>query len=340
MNYLLNCEVFDARAASLKSTIEECEDLIARQRDSVEQSETYEMVWRNVHDQLLDNGSDFYSLLNIVTEKLTGNDDDYSVIGELSSQICQFADNCRARQEALKHRGLNQIAGYSATLALSRASLEAIQEPHSIAYSKAEINASLKDVPDVAPGSAFLYSDDDDDTYLCFRFNKLTARVMDKGPIYWVRPEGGTSDDDVFIEIDEIEVHINLASRKVQLKPARGDAHAPYEWGATHNVHPHILGNHEPCLGDFTEAVTTAIVERDFRTAALMLRSYLSAINSMDIAGRNWTRYFQQFGHNTADHPNMDHSQRGTFAHFFQQEDMSWKVRFSKNALEFVPIDE
>jgi len=106
-----------------------------------------------------------------------------------------------------------------------------------------------------------------------------------ENPYSWIN-EGGS----VEIALADVKVEINLHTNQVYLK-AFGEnnlANLPYKYSSEMHVHPHVLGHHKPCLGDWSGPVTEAICEQDWGTVSGMLSTYLSNANTNDIAGKNW----------------------------------------------------
>jgi len=106
-----------------------------------------------------------------------------------------------------------------------------------------------------------------------------------ENPYQWIN-DGGP----VAIALADVRVEIDLQTNQVYLKVFGEDIYAnhPYKYSREFHVHPHVLGHHKPCLGDWSGPVTEAICEQDWATVSGMLTTYLSNANQHDIAGRNW----------------------------------------------------
>lgn len=94
------------------------------------------------------------------------------------------------------------------------------------------------------------------------------------------------------------EVAINLPPAIVQIYPGDNSVkimpmrNRPRHTGFAHNVcHPHVLGNNNPCLGDYAGPVVEAISEGHLETVASLLELFLSGAADSDAAGKHWYRW-------------------------------------------------
>jgi hypothetical protein len=88
----------------------------------------------------------------------------------------------------------------------------------------------------------------------------------------------------VQIGLHDIEVIINLDSSAIWI--ANPGYAIPQKFGK--EVHPHYLGEWNPCLGDFTGGILTAIEDYDFVMVFANIKAFLEQANAYDSAGRNW----------------------------------------------------
>jgi len=135
--------------------------------------------------------------------------------------------------------------------------------------------------------------------------------IPNENPYSWIN--NGSS---VAIALADVKVEIDLRTNQIYLKPFNSEepTNLPYKYSSEFHVHPHILGHHKPCLGDWSGPVTEAICEQDWGTVSGMLTTYLSNANQRDVAGRGW------FAGVIADH----------YSH----------GEYSKNSDKFIPLGE
>jgi len=235
-----------------------------------------------------------------------------------------------------------RIREQNSYIANTKALLEELGEGKA-EFSKARIEADLEGLPGIASKSVYLYMEEEV-PFLSFRIEKLITEVKNWRFPHAMDSEGlGRRDRGakLLIPIDPARVLVNLFNGNIKILPASPKCFAPYAYSSGYpNVHPHILYGHEPCLGDFAEAVTTAVHERDFRTLALMVQAFLRQVDGADPAGAHIKYYFDKFevgrSHNGRDYKNPI-GDRNSFYFFQQQEDGSWIATASQRSDRFVP---
>ena len=206
----------------------------------------------------------------------------------------------------------------------------------------ASIQQQLDSVPDVAKGSAYL-TQNRRGPWLNFRFNPVKAEVENIMFSYAIDEAGERfdSDDKVKIPIDETEVRINLVTNNVLLAPALPQTSTPFNFNGGYDVtHPHILAHYAPCLGNFEGPITQAVYEKDFKTAALLLRTFLTRIDGQDAAGSHWWKYFTKF-HSTEEVRHIRKVPELGYPFFsYHDGDETWEVVFSSDPDVFMPFDD
>lgn len=95
----------------------------------------------------------------------------------------------------------------------------------------------------------------------------------------------------ISIPLPPMEVHIFLENGKVSITPYK-NAYTPYMWDGKKTVHPHIIAENSPCLGDFSASFREALDNEDWVLAISIFILFLETVNSSDIAGAQWGKYF------------------------------------------------
>lgn len=156
---------------------------------------------------------------------------------------------------------------------------------------KQEVVQALTGLPNFKPGSVttrYLY----DRPVVEWQLTGIYLRP-DGNPYPWLRGLGAGNIPT--IPLQDIQARIELTNGSIALQPLRNQHdQALYSWDGTRTVHPHILSNHEPCLGDFAGPVREAIHERDWVSVHTFLRLFLERAIIEDSAGARWARPFSQ----------------------------------------------
>lgn len=163
---------------------------------------------------------------------------------------------------------------------------------------KADITKALTGLPNLKPGSIATGYDRLSYPFVSWVFTGILMRP-DENPYPWLRGLGAGNTPS--FPLQDVQVNIRLTDGTVRLAPMRGQrSKAPFSWDNQNRVHPHILGNDEPCLGDFAGPFREAISELDWVSAYTYLRLFLERAITSDSAGAKWSYPFQrtltQFG--------------------------------------------
>lgn len=125
-------------------------------------------------------------------------------------------------------------------------------------------------------------------------------------------------------------------NNQLYIYPVRGQKQFNFYGG--NQVHPHIMSNNEPCLGDWAPAIAEASAIHDWAGVANIIQMFLEHANVDDPAGRTWVRYFSRL------HPEVTNTTRDDkrilklssiypieYGHFMPKEDNSdeWELRKS-----------
>lgn len=92
------------------------------------------------------------------------------------------------------------------------------------------------------------------------------------------------------VNLQDILVEVSPQTGDIWLRPGGNTSRSsyPYAWSGKNRVHPHILSEDKPCLGDFGGPIQEAIFEKDWKTAAGLIQLFLSSTYHEDSAGKQW----------------------------------------------------
>ena len=216
-------------------------------------------------------------------------------------------------------------------------------DPTPLPYSRDDIDAQLLDVEGVVDGSVYLlHSKDREGEVTTAYLNwEIEPGFMDINflnyDMPWVHlPEG----EKLRIPRAGCRVEIDLINKKIKMIPTDSEHMCFYMWEGTANVHPHLLRNHIPCLGDFEGPVHEAMSISDWNTVATLLVIYFNNVDARDSAGKHWVEYFiQTFGETRMlDRDGLPPRRRG-YKHYFPKEDGTFEMKLSKYPTTFEEIE-
>lgn len=93
--------------------------------------------------------------------------------------------------------------------------------------------------------------------------------------------------------LGKVKVIISLSNGYVRLETVGSDPqHYQYNgWGRGRKVHPHVLRDSIPCMGDFAPPFSEALDNFDFPTVVDIICAFLETADPQDGAGFNWVRW-------------------------------------------------
>lgn len=126
----------------------------------------------------------------------------------------------------------------------------------------------------------------------------------DANPYDWLEGFNGCFPS---IPLPDVVATVYPESGSVHLSPLPGQRQqAPFRWGSQPTVHPHILDQDEPCLGDFSGPVREAINDQEWVSLHTYLRIFLSRAVDTDSAGTHWKDPFTRLLYSMG--ANFDHT--------------------------------
>ncbi|NVZ07972.1 hypothetical protein HW932_01695 [Allochromatium humboldtianum] len=156
---------------------------------------------------------------------------------------------------------------------------------------KADLTRALTGLPNLKPGSIATGYAPYGVPFVRWVFTGLLMRP-DRNPYAWLRGLGAGSIPS--FPLQDVQVSLRLTDGTVHLAPVRGQRdQAPFSWDNQNRVHPHILGNDEPCLGDFAGPFREALHELEWVSVYTYLRLFLERAIVDDTAGAKWIRPFE-----------------------------------------------
>ena len=249
----------------------------------------------------------------------------------------------RAHMDHIYHGMINNINSIEERVRRDRRNMTTIRErlegmdSTPTIYRRSEIEAQLVDVENYIPGTVALTSSrafGSTHNLVTFELQGGWAQVtgLDLDDMPWFHVEH----DDFRVPYGDCLVCINLANNGLQLKPRTDTSLRPYTWEGLRTIHPHVLNNHGPCLGDFSGPMTEAIADKDWPTVVGLINLYLGRVDATDSAGAHWTHWFaREFGDTRVNNRVRRRSSefRG-YKHYFM-EDGIWVMKLSKHPHEF-----
>lgn len=231
-------------------------------------------------------------------------------------------------------RQISHISSYKAAISDYKEQLDGMDSSPT-RYNRDDIEVALRKVEGFIPGSVALSVEQGQYT-LCWIMEGGQAKVnnLPMSDLPWFHV------DELEVPYERHMIDIRLNTKMIKFIPDPG-VETIYNWEGTRTVHPHILNDHIPCLGDFSGPMTEAIVECDWETVATLSRLFMSQIDSRDSAGSHWSHYFgRTFGERNATVRSRGsvHSPYG-YKHYFK-EDGKWIVKLSLDPFEFKPFKE
>ena len=155
---------------------------------------------------------------------------------------------------------------------------------------KKDIATALKGLPNLKPGSIATGYTATQEPFARWIFTGILMQP-NYNPFSWLRGLGPGNTPS--IPLPDIEAHLNCATGRVSLRPLRGQRDsAPFFWSPTSTIHPHVLNDDYPCMGDFAGPFREAVDEMDWVSAYTFLRLFLSRAIDDDSAGRHWRDLF------------------------------------------------
>lgn len=151
---------------------------------------------------------------------------------------------------------------------------------------KAEIAAQLRNLPNIDRRSIAI-GDFPDGPILRYVMKDVICKTdRTEGRWNWIACAPGQTPS-VFLQ--DVVVRVNLIDGTIKLAPKRGQRPlSPFEWTRRNRVHPHVLDNDQPCLGDFGGPLREAIANRDWATFGGVMKLFLETAITSDTAGSNW----------------------------------------------------
>lgn len=155
---------------------------------------------------------------------------------------------------------------------------------------KADLTRALTGLPNLKPGSIATGYLPYNIPFIRWVFTGILMRP-DKNHYAWLRGLGAGNTPS--FPLQDVQVEIHLTDGAVKLSPLRGQrGQAPFTWDNQNRVHPHILSNDEPCLGDFAGPFREALHELDWVSVYTYLRLFLERAINSDAAGAKWVQPF------------------------------------------------
>ena len=156
--------------------------------------------------------------------------------------------------------------------------------------SKAEITEALAGLPNLKAGSIATGYTPYGVPFVRWVFTGVFLRP-NENPHAWLRGLG--AENIPSIPLQDVQVTVSLVDGTVRLAPVRGQRdQAPFSWDNQNRVHPHILSNDDPCLGDFAGPFREALDEFDWVSVYTYLRLFLERAINSDAAGAKWIQPF------------------------------------------------
>lgn len=199
------------------------------------------------------------------------------------------------------------------------------------------IRQQLENVDSTEENSVVMWQDDNNHAYVSWVRRAGWAEVKNHS---FDRPWFHAP---IKIEVPECRIYVNLQTKNVSIKNLFGGTEGMYGYGhpTVLKVHPHIMSDDTPCFGDFAGAVTEALSENDWNTAATMIDLFLRQVNDQDAAGKQWVEYFKSkcgVTRSTVELCRTNEESEDIWSHFFF-ENGRWIVKKSQRPLEYVPIE-
>ncbi len=134
----------------------------------------------------------------------------------------------------------------------------------------------------ILPETIRLAMDINDNNYIMFSFKNLQCtpshnkylNIMDRSFL-----------------LREIRISVNITDRIFRVTPVISEMDLCVTGYSGKRVHPHILSNDTPCLGDFLGAIVDAIDARDWNTLGGVFQTFLEQAYDRDAAGAKWPRW-------------------------------------------------
>lgn len=195
-----------------------------------------------------------------------------TVIRDASSYKREYTSNKR------------KIESYRKSLEQARNKLEVIEQRNEpIILNIEAIREELKDYQHVDENKTFLYlSGSSKRPTMQVRFTKIKCTPDKNEYINLI--------DNSFI-LNSVNAIFYLDNNSLYFKRANTTAPEPTGYTQGRRVHPHILGNDNPCMGGFLDAYAAAREEFDIHGMVGVAQLFLESANPDDDAGRHWPKW-------------------------------------------------
>lgn len=260
------------------------ETRIANYEDSVHAHETsitrYQVSIKEVRDRI--------NILNEAEIHLNGVNDDF--VAQVNPLIESQLTNLRQRRTECLH----YLANTEHYLNNSKSELvKAKQELALLGDDDGSITLKTEELRKLFKKYKFVSNVSLHDTprgpELYWRFQPGLKATVDNNHYNWINGGGPVS-----YPLPGVSCLINLQTGDLKLKPLNDSPMSAFYYFQSElkTVHPHVLGRHRPCLGDFAGQIRESCEAGDVVSIIAITELFLQQINASDEAGQTWVKRF------------------------------------------------